>query len=191
MRQALFIDRDGTINKDDGYNPKLELYDDIIPFFQKIKTLNIPVFVITNQSGIAEKRFTHRDVQKFNDWLSIIVGFPLKYYYCPHKREDKCSCRKPEPGLIYQAAVENEVNIGYSFMIGDSPRDIEAARTAGMFNYMVKREKIFSPSTQAYLLACHIYPQTLEEIYEEIEELVYLQRNEDKHCRVVSYKERF
>lgn len=189
MQQAIFIDRDGTINKDYGYSPKLELYDDIPLFFERVKKLDIPVIMITNQSGIAKKKTTHREVQKFNDWLSIMVGYPMKAYYCPHDRMDRCACRKPQPGLIYKAAIENRIDIGGSFFVGDSATDIETARNAGMFNYLVNREKNFSPSMSAYLTAVNIPIYSLEEIIEKIEELVYMYRNPGKHCRITDYKD--
>lgn len=189
MRQAIFMDRDGTLNKDNGYSPRLELYKDVIPFFERVAKLDIQVITISNQSNVATGKVTNREVQSFNDWLSILVGYPIKGYYCPHSREDRCCCRKPEPGLIYKAAIENNINVGSSFFIGNEIKDIEAARAANMFNYLVKREQDFTPSMSAYISACRIPVYTLEESMNEIEKFVYLYRNRDKHYKLFDYRD--
>ena len=110
------------------------------------------VFVVTNQRGVALGLYSAEDVlaiharaqRELNEIGAHIDGF----YFCPHGDEDRCACRKPEPGLILRAAQEWNVDLAASFLIGDDERDVEAARRAG-----VRARKIASDASLAQVLA--------------------------------------
>ncbi|MFH1642685.1 MAG: HAD family hydrolase [Nanoarchaeota archaeon] len=136
MNRAIFLDRDGTINKDKGYVYKikdLELYKGVIKGLALLKDYKL--FIITNQSGINRGFFTIEDMEKFNNRLlrelsknKIIIQ---KIYYCPHTKEDRCKCRKPNTKFIAIAAKKYKLNLKKSWVIGDHPFDLALAKRAG------------------------------------------------------------
>jgi len=137
-KKAVFLDRDGTINRDVNYCRRIEDFDILPGVPEAIKLLNaqgFKVIVITNQSGIARGFFTkdtlstihHHMKEELVKYGAVIDGI----YYCPHHPDDNCDCRKPLPKLILQAAADHGISIGLSYMIGDDPKDIEAGINAG------------------------------------------------------------
>ena len=150
MKKAVFLDRDGVINKDTGY---VGFIDELIwiPGAKKaIADLNQKgwsVFVVTNQSGIARGYFTEKDVQKLHEYMHAEInkvgGIVTKFYYCPClkgakiKKYDKDSLlRKTNPGMILKAMEEYSIDKEKSFLIGDSIRDLQAANNAGIRGYL-------------------------------------------------------
>ena len=112
-----------------------------------LKRQGILVTVVTNQSGVARGYFTEETVRKLHAWMQAEVkksgGEIAAFYYCPHlpgadvKHYDvECECRKPKPGMILQALKAFNVLPGNAFLIGDSPRDVEAAEAAGVKGYL-------------------------------------------------------
>jgi D-glycero-D-manno-heptose 1,7-bisphosphate phosphatase len=100
-----------------------------------------PLIIITNQSGIARGLYSESDVLGIHVALQEEVG---KYggrldalYYCPHASADACSCRKPLPGLLCQAADEMNVDMARSVFVGDSETDTLAGRAAGCHVFAV------------------------------------------------------
>jgi D-glycero-D-manno-heptose 1,7-bisphosphate phosphatase len=143
MRKALFLDRDGVINKEINYLHTIEKFEfipeifDICRFYSQNRFL---IFVVTNQAGIARGYYSVDDVFKLNEWMVAqfqAQGIPIeKIYFCPHHPDitGPCSCRKPNPGMILTAAKEFEINLSKSILIGDKESDIEAGYNAGIFN---------------------------------------------------------
>ena len=98
------------------------------------------IIVITNQAGIARNKYSEDDFKQLTNWMirefkkkDIIIS---KVYHCPHHPEfsDKCSCRKPEPGMISQAQKEFNIDLENSILVGDKNSDIEAGLNAGIEN---------------------------------------------------------
>lgn len=137
-KKAVFLDRDGNINKDVGYPSSYDMIN-IYPFsFEAVKKINaagLLAVVTTNQSGIArglieEKALIdiHRKLQEdFSRQNAYFDGI----YYCPHFPEashpiygKKCNCRKPEPGMALQAAADLNIDTSLSYMVGDKVEDI-------------------------------------------------------------------
>jgi len=145
MKKAIFLDRDGTIIADRGFVHKKEDVELLPGAARAIRMANqagFLVVVVTNQSGVARGYFTEEDVQALNQYLAEILaqeGAHIDaFYYCPHHPEAPvktyrkvCSCRKPQPGLILKAARELNIDLTQSWMMGDSPRDVEAGKRAG------------------------------------------------------------
>jgi D,D-heptose 1,7-bisphosphate phosphatase len=145
-KPAAFLDRDGVLNVDIGYLHRREDCIWIDGAKEAVRLLNAAgyfVFVITNQAGVARGLYSETTVLELHDWMSMELascGAHIDaYYYCPHHPEGSvapygqvCSCRKPAPGMINTALSEWSVDARGSFLIGDRPSDIEAARAAGL-----------------------------------------------------------
>lgn len=142
MQKALFLDRDGVINSDVGhyYIYKIEdftINEGIIPALQKITKAGYLLFIVSNQGGIAKGIYTEADVEILHNHLRSILDKEniqiQKIYFCPHHESvEKCECRKPSPYFINKAIREYHIDASCSYMIGDSPRDIQAAEAAGV-----------------------------------------------------------
>lgn len=148
MNRAAFFDRDGTIIVDIGYLHKPE---DIVfipgtpELIRKYNDAGYLVIVITNQSGIARGMFTEEDMHRvhaaMNERLRREYGAHIDaFYFCPHLPEitGKCDCRKPAPGLFLRAIREHDIDPRMSISFGDSKRDEEASKAAGIqcFRYL-------------------------------------------------------
>ena len=149
---AVFLDRDGTINEEVGYMDSLEKLKIIPEAFEAIRLINqngMKAVVITNQSGVARGLFSEEFVQTVHaiiqEQLKARKAFIEAFYHCPHHPTEgqgvylqACNCRKPAPGLLFKAADEMEIDLGRSYMIGDMPKDIDAAKRAGAKGILVR-----------------------------------------------------
>ena len=156
-RPAVFFDRDGVLNKDVNYLYKIEDFCWIAGAKEAIKYYNTKeyyVFVVTNQSGVARGYYNEDDVKKLHDWMQTelaMMGAHIDdFFHCPHHVEgvvDKykrdCECRKPAPGLIFQAFKKWSVDKNKSFLIGDKLSDLEAANAAGIKGYLFDSSNLF------------------------------------------------
>ncbi|XQW86976.1 D-glycero-beta-D-manno-heptose 1,7-bisphosphate 7-phosphatase [Thalassotalea piscium] len=146
MNKALFLDRDGIINVDHGYvyqSENFEFVEDIFSFCQLAQDKGYLLIVITNQSGIGRGKYTVEQFQELTEWMkeqfkSNKVNINA-VYFCPHhpmkgqgEYLKECDCRKPNPGMIIQAAAEHNVDLKQSIFIGDKVSDMKAAEAAGI-----------------------------------------------------------
>ena len=147
MTTAIFLDRDGVIieNRSDY----VRSWSDVFVFPQALTALALlsrlptKIFVVTNQSAVGRGMIDLDAVHHINQrLLDIIVqnsGRVDDFYVCPHLPSDRCTCRKPEPGLILQAARQFQIDLSKSFLVGDALSDIQAAQNAGIINtYLVR-----------------------------------------------------
>jgi len=140
--KAVFIDRDGVINNDEGhyyiYKKKdFKINPGIIEGLQLLQAAGFKLFVITNQGGVAKGEYTEDDVEIVHGhFLQTMFDNDIRItdiYYCPHHSDiEACDCRKPQPGMILQAMEEHQIDEKQSYLIGDSDRDIEAGKAAGL-----------------------------------------------------------
>ncbi len=137
--KALFLDRDGVINKDLGYVYRIEDFEFMLGIFEALAgfmALGYEIFVVTNQSGIGRGYYSEDDFAKLSKYMIDEFkshGIEIKkIYHCPHTPSDDCNCRKPKPGMILQALDEFNINLKDSLMIGDKSSDLESARRAGV-----------------------------------------------------------
>ncbi len=139
IKKVVFLDRDGTINRDShAYIKSWEEFEFIPDSLEAIKALTTNGFVnivITNQSAVPRKLISLKDLEFVHNMMMQTVassGGEIKdVFYCPHMPGDDCDCRKPEPGLIYQAQKKYGIDLTTAVMVGDSAKDIECARRAG------------------------------------------------------------
>jgi len=137
LRPAVFLDRDGTIIEDRGHLAKAEdmvFYPDTVDALQRLQE-HFLLFVVTNQPWVARGILTLEDVDRVNARVVSCLaehGVTIAaVYVCPHERSDGCSCIKPNPHFLRQAAAEHGVDLRRSFTIGDHPHDVEFAWSVG------------------------------------------------------------
>jgi len=138
---ALFLDRDGVVNKEIDYANRIEDFifvDDIFKLCKKFQTSGFKIFIVTNQSGISRKYYSEQDFLNLSEWMSIRFseeGITIsKIYYCPHHPDitGPCNCRKPKPGLIKRAEMDFDLDLSNSILVGDNISDIMAGKNAGV-----------------------------------------------------------
>jgi len=139
IRKVVFLDRDGTINRDSpAYIKSREVFEFLPASLEAIRNLTLNGFVsivITNQSAVPRNLISSGELDRVHNLMTRTVaenGGEIKdVFYCPHMPSDGCDCRKPEPGLIYQAREKYGIDLSESVMVGDSAKDIECAHRAG------------------------------------------------------------
>lgn len=143
MNKALFLDRDGVINKEKNYLYKIEDFEFIDGVFETCKyfqSLGYLIIIITNQAGIAREKYTEEDFNILTKWMMkefLKEGINIsKVYYCPHHPDfsAECACRKPKPKMILDAQKEFNIDLKNSILVGDKNSDIEAGINAKIVN---------------------------------------------------------
>ena len=148
-QKALFLDRDGTINKYVGFLRNIddfELIDGVAPAIQKINESGYLAIVVTNQPVIARGEVSFDELEEIHNKMETLLGKEGAYldaiYYCPHhphkgyegerpELKIECKCRKPKPGMLLKAAEEFNIDLSQSWMIGDGENDVIAGINAG------------------------------------------------------------
>lgn len=148
--RAAFFDRDGTINVNFGhvYRPKDLVFVPGIPeVIAEYNRQGIPVIVVTNQAGIAKGLYTEKEMHQFHAHMDQRLREEFDahidaFYFCPHHPDytGPCTCRKPEPGLLLQAARDWNVDLQQSIMYGDKESDRKAARAGGIPEFILVSE---------------------------------------------------
>jgi histidinol-phosphate phosphatase family protein len=139
MNKAIFLDRDGVLNKERKDYVKniheIELFHNIGNCISKIKKNSFLAIVITNQSAINRGLTSNENVIEIHNFIqNYLKKFNTKidaFYYCPHRPDENCKCRKPNPGLITHAASDFQIDLSQSWMIGDNQKDFDAGINAG------------------------------------------------------------
>lgn len=150
LPRAVFFDRDGILNVDSGYVHRKEDVQWIpgaVDIISELTQKGWLIFVVTNQSGVARGYYSEKEVHALHQWMNYIFseknGHVTEFFYCPHlsgadvkKYDTICSCRKPKPGMIFQALEKYQVPKERAFLFGDGKRDIEAASRAGIQGFL-------------------------------------------------------
>lgn len=140
MNKAVFLDRDGVINrKRDDYVKNTSEFVILPDVSKAIKLLNENSYlaiIITNQSAINRGIITHDILAEIHELMKSEIGkygaFVDAIYYCPHRPDENCSCRKPKTGLIEKAISDHSISIDLSWFVGDSEIDMLAAAKIGI-----------------------------------------------------------
>jgi histidinol-phosphate phosphatase family protein len=141
-RPAVFFDRDGTLMEEGGYcaDPRqVRVYPGVPAALRELKAAGFLTFIVTNQSGIGRGFFTEAQYQAVQAQLLAEIGPGLidASYFCPDAPGVASSCRKPEPGMVLQAARDFAIDLPRSYFIGDKSADIECGRRAGARTILV------------------------------------------------------
>lgn len=157
-QKAVFLDRDGTLNKYVGFLRKpeeLELIDGVAEAVKRINESGYLAIVVTNQPVIARGEVTYEGLQEIHNKLETLLGLEGAYidalYYCPHhphkgyegevtELKIDCNCRKPKPGMLLMAAEDYNIDLGHSWMVGDGERDVKAGQDAGCRTALIGAE---------------------------------------------------
>jgi len=157
-QKAIFIDRDGTINKYVGFlreAKQFELKDGVSEAIKKINQSGYLAVVVTNQPVIARGEVTYDGLQEIHNKMETLLGEDGAYldgiYFCPHHPDSgyegeikelkiECECRKPKPGLLFKAAQDLNIDLEQSWMIGDGKNDIQAGKNAGCRTALIGSE---------------------------------------------------
>ena len=145
LRKIVFMDRDGTIHIDRVEThliDDLEFFPDTVSFMQKVISLGYDIIVVTNQSGIGKGHYDIETMKEFNLYMVQELGKYginiLAVLYCPHIKEDNCSCIKPKSGMFEKAKELFSIDMNSSIMVGDQTSDVLASINAGITeNYLV------------------------------------------------------
>ena len=155
-KRAVFLDRDGVLNVDNGYVSQVDDFEFIegaIEACKKLKEKGYLLVVITNQSGIARGYFSEEQFHTLTEWMDWSLadrGVDLDgIYYCPHHAEKgqgeykvDCDCRKPKPGMLLSAIKDLNIDVSNSILVGDKVSDLQAGIAAGIkTNYLVRTGK--------------------------------------------------
>lgn len=161
--KAVFLDRDGTVIVDKVETRRIE----DLEFFEDIKSLKglmdegFLLVVVTNQSGIGKGHYSEEEMMTFNDYMVLKLkeqGIIIDaLYYCPHTNEDNCQCKKPKDGMLRRAALDLNIDLAESFIIGDQNSDMKAG--------------INSRSKKCIIVPTGLYPRNKSGKY-EIEPLI-------------------
>jgi D-glycero-D-manno-heptose 1,7-bisphosphate phosphatase len=183
-KPAVFLDRDGTINQEVGYIRDLNNLSLIPGAAEAIRNLNqlgIPVVVVTNQSGVARGYYPESWMEQLHGRLKALLAAEGAQvdgvYYCPHLPDGEvpeysidCDCRKPEPGMLEQAAKDLNLDLSHSFMIGDKATDIDVGLRVGCKTILLRSgygEQVLKGEYQHIPKSDYVFDSLIES-YEQI-----------------------
>jgi D-glycero-D-manno-heptose 1,7-bisphosphate phosphatase len=170
MRRAVFLDRDGVINRaivrnGSPFPPRdlaeLEILPGVSEALEKLHVKNYLLIVVTNQPDVARGTAKKADIEEMN--AQLFSQLPLDdIKTCYHDSDDGCFCRKPLPGALFDAAKEYGIDLSKSFMVGDRWRDIEAGQRAGcktfFLNYRYTEQQ---PETPDFIVSSLLEAQKI------------------------------
>jgi D-glycero-D-manno-heptose 1,7-bisphosphate phosphatase len=145
MRRAVFVDRDGVIcrNRKDHVKSWEEFVflPGAVEAMVGLTRLDLPIVVITNQAVINRGIVPEEVVEDINHRMALAIeaagGRVDKVMYCPHRPDEHCACRKPQPGMLLDAARDLGLDLAHSYLVGDAETDMQAGQAVGCHCYMV------------------------------------------------------
>jgi D-glycero-D-manno-heptose 1,7-bisphosphate phosphatase len=147
LRRAVFLDRDGVINKAevrDGkpYAPRklkdFRLLPKVSEAVQTLRTHGFSIIIVTNQPDIGNGLVTQDVVDSMHDKLRKRIAID-DIFVCPHRQTDRCDCRKPMPGMLLAAASRHGINLEKSILVGDRISDILSGISVGCYTVFIRR----------------------------------------------------
>jgi D-glycero-D-manno-heptose 1,7-bisphosphate phosphatase len=147
MQRAVFLDRDGVLieNRADYVREwsQVTLLPRTVDALRGFHAEGLKIIVVTNQSAVGRGLISFDTAQEINNRLTKTIvesgAWIDAVYMCPHQPQDRCACRKPQPGLLLQAARELSLDLGASWMVGDAWSDLLAGQSAGLLGTIMVR----------------------------------------------------
>jgi D-glycero-D-manno-heptose 1,7-bisphosphate phosphatase len=171
MNRAVFLDRDGVINRRPPEGEYVTRWEEmyLLPgaalAIARLNRAGFRVIVVSNQRCVAKGLLTAADLDSMHRRMCDVLaeaGATLDgVYYCPHEKEPPCSCRKPSPGMLLEAARAHQIDLAASWMVGDSEIDVEAGISAGC-----KTARLLSDGQARQAKADVVAPSLIEAIHE-------------------------
>jgi D-glycero-D-manno-heptose 1,7-bisphosphate phosphatase len=175
MTRAVFIDRDGVIcrNRSDYVKSWEEFV--FLPgartALAHLATLDLPIVIVTNQSPINRQIIAADVVEEIHQRMTYAIknagGRVDRVLYCPHRPDEGCDCRKPQPGMLLTAARELDLDLSRSYLIGDAASDMQAGRVVGCRCYLV-----LTGRGQEQLFRCCLYDEQDFTLVQDLAEAV-------------------
>jgi D-glycero-D-manno-heptose 1,7-bisphosphate phosphatase len=152
-RKFLFLDRDGVLNVDSPdyikHWDEFHFYPDALDALRWLRHRDVNVILVSNQSALHRGLMSHDDFWQLHEQMIHHIceagGDMLATFYCPHRPDERCSCRKPSPAMILAAARLYGAPMETSYLIGDRATDLQAARQAGCRSIMLERSTTGGP----------------------------------------------
>ena len=148
LRRAIILDRDGVINKvvirnGRPFSPRrlkeFKLFPNIQKYLESFRKMGFLNIVFTNQPDISRGLLKRKELRKMHK--IILETLPIdEIKFCPHDDNDNCSCRKPKPGLILEAAKNWSIDLKKSYVVGDGWKDMAAGKKAGCKTFLIRKE---------------------------------------------------
>jgi D-glycero-D-manno-heptose 1,7-bisphosphate phosphatase len=179
MKRAVFLDRDGVINKAfvvDGIPTparsldQLQILPRVLEALEILRDLEFEIVVVTNQPDIARGALSQMNVDSLHRRLKQVLGIQ-HFYTCSHDDADGCPCRKPKSGLLIQAATDLNLDLEQSLMVGDRWRDISAGQSVGCRCFFVDYSYDEKQPLRPFFKVSSLY-EVAKIITEEIRDLI-------------------
>ncbi len=188
MKQAVFLDRDGVICEDKHYIHRKEDFILLSGVAEAIRLLNqqgYRVIVVTNQSGIARGLYSFQVMESLHEHMLKLLSKEKasidKIYCCPHhprgviqEYRRSCPCRKPSPGMLYQAQKDFNLDLSTCYLVGDKTTDIQTGINAGCKTIMV--ETGYGGNDNVMLVTPHF---KTKDLYTAVTEIILRNRNDN------------
>jgi D-glycero-D-manno-heptose 1,7-bisphosphate phosphatase len=160
--KVIFLDRDGVINKDPEHLKRqyvtkwkeFKFLPGVKSAIKKLTDAGYSIYIISNQAGISKKYFTMKNLRtitkNMKKELAKRGGRITDVFYCPHRTEDNCDCRKPKAGLFKKALKRGKIDFKDTFFIGDNIKDVQAGRKIGCKTILVLSGKVKSKDSKGW-----------------------------------------
>jgi D-glycero-D-manno-heptose 1,7-bisphosphate phosphatase len=167
-RRAVFLDRDGVLNRATSIEGRphpprssrdLEVLPGVAEACASLRSAGLLLIVVTNQPDVARGTADRATIEQMNDEIKARLAID-DVLVCWHDDADRCSCRKPRPGLLLEAADRWRIDLASSVMVGDRWRDIEAGRSAGCLTVFVDHRWAEPPPTDPDLTVAGLFEAT-------------------------------
>ena len=149
MRRAVFLDRDGVLNREIVRNghatapftlAEVEILPGVPDALDRLRRAGFLLIVVTNQPDVVRGSASRHEIEAIHSHLRHTLPVD-DIRVCYHDDIDRCACRKPTPGMVYSAAVEHDIALGASYMVGDRWRDVGAGQSAGCTTILVHSDR--------------------------------------------------
>jgi D-glycero-D-manno-heptose 1,7-bisphosphate phosphatase len=142
---AIFLDRDGVINENSAEHVKtweeFRFIPGAVDSIRRLTETGLPIFVVTNQAAVNRGLTTVETLntihKRMTEAIEIAGGHITQVYFCPHDNHENCACRKPNPGMLQQAARDYDIDLTQSFFVGDAWTDVAAGVAVGARSILI------------------------------------------------------